>query len=309
MEVRAIQESDTLKPGVLTSRAWASMFGSNAQLQGIFSGPNLIAYFLLYTFQKMGKRVLIAAPFSPHCGFQLTPSSPKTFSITTDTKRALRSAANFLNSKYPNAYIDIALPPEVKDVQPFKEAGFDVDVAYTYRLDLTPEEGELLTGFSSERRKNIKDAEKKGFSIQLDCESKAVVARVRETLDKSGLRFDYKTLERILDSDLSFSVVSMQDEQVLAAAVIVYDDTVAYYIAGGADKSKGSGGAAAQVLWEAIKESKKRGIRQFDFCGSSVPSIEKFFRGFGGELTPYFRIQKNTFLFDLLKKAKSKLTG
>jgi hypothetical protein len=34
------------------------------------------------------------------------------------------------------------------------------------------------------------------------------------------------------------------------------------------------------------------GLRAFDFEGSVVPAIERHFRGFGGTLTPYFRVNK-----------------
>jgi hypothetical protein len=32
------------------------------------------------------------------------------------------------------------------------------------------------------------------------------------------------------------------------------------------------------------------GFKTFDFEGSGIPAIEKFFRSFGGALTPYFCI-------------------
>jgi len=33
-------------------------------------------------------------------------------------------------------------------------------------------------------------------------------------------------------------------------------------------------------------------MRVFDFEGSNVPSIERYFRGFGGTLTPYIGVHK-----------------
>ena len=42
----------------------------------------------------------------------------------------------------------------------------------------------------------------------------------------------------------------------------------------------------------AIQAAQERGLKTFDFEGSSIPPIERFFRGFGGQLTPYFSIHK-----------------
>jgi len=72
----------------------------------------------------------------------------------------MRTLAEYLNNDFPNAYIDIAFPPEIKDIQPFIQAGFKPEIGYTYRLNLTANAKELLADFSSERRKNIRDADR-----------------------------------------------------------------------------------------------------------------------------------------------------
>jgi hypothetical protein len=45
-------------------------------------------------------------------------------------------------------------------------------------------------------------------------------------------------------------------------------------------------GAAAVVLWEAIKRASERGTG-FDFEGSMLRHVESFVRSFGGMPTPY----------------------
>ena len=55
-------------------------------------------------------------------------------------------------------------------------------------------------------------------------------------------------------------------------------------------------------MWEAIKFAKKLGIKYFDFEGSMVPQIERYFRGFGGKLTPYYRINKAKLPLEILLK-------
>ena len=38
--------------------------------------------------------------------------------------------------------------------------------------------------------------------------------------------------------------------------------------------------------------AKGKGLKAFDFEGSMLPEVEKFFRGFGGDLIPYYTINK-----------------
>jgi hypothetical protein len=43
---------------------------------------------------------------------------------------------------------------------------------------------------------------------------------------------------------------------------------------------------------EAIRHARDLGLQTFDFEGSAIPPVEAYFRGFGGKLTPYFRVNK-----------------
>jgi len=76
-----------------------------------------------------------------------------------------------------------------------------------------------------------------------------------------------------------------------AAVFVVWQKQSAWYIAGGGDPSLRHSGAHSLVLWEAIQQ-----VAQFtdifDFEGSMMPGVERFFREFGGIQTPYFTIQK-----------------
>ena len=72
---------------------------------------------------------------------------------------------------------------------------------------------------------------------------------------------------------------------------LVWDKKSAYYIAGGSPKEVRTSGAMPLLLWEAIKFSSKV-TKYFNFEGSMIKPIERFFRAFGGEQVPYFEITK-----------------
>ncbi|HKK39574.1 MAG TPA: GNAT family N-acetyltransferase [Cryomorphaceae bacterium] len=292
--------------GVFSSPSWCQVFAPSVQGLAIFKGKNPVAAFVLFYFKKYGKEVLIHPPFAPNCGLMQFSSHPKQYTKATELKRILRTFAEYLQKEHSDSYIDIALPSDIKDTQPFIQAGLKTDVGYTYLLNIEPDEDDLLANFSSERRKNVKDALKKKLSVEKDYNPDKVVARVQQTLNNSGINYNYDYLRRIIDGEFSYTISVISGNDVAATAVIVFDSSRAYYVAGGTGKDPSMAGASALVLWEAIKEAKRRGIPTFDFCGSNVPSIEKFFRGFGGELTPYFRIKKNTVLPDMLKTAKKR---
>ena len=76
------------------------------------------------------------------------------------------------------------------------------------------------------------------------------------------------------------------DGQAHAAGYFVWDDDAMYYLVGVSDKELRSSGATSLLLWTAIELAAERGLI-FDFEGSMIRSIERFFRAFGGAPAAY----------------------
>lgn len=294
---------------VFASAEWANAYASNILPLAIGNESVTKAALNLFSYEKLGKTVLINPPFTRDCGLSFQFETDKTYSRISDVKHVMRFLMEYIKKNYANAYVDIAFPPSVVDIQPFIQEGFTPVISYTYRISLKPDEKKLLSDFSSERRKNIRDAGKADLKIEMNQNVEEILTLVRDTWHRAGLKFDAALLRKILEADLTFTLSVRSEGKMIAAAVIAMDKDCAYYVAGGTQKNTVNNGAGALVLWESMKMAKKLNRTMFDFCGSSVPSIEKFFRGFGGELTPYFRVRNNHKLFDILKSTKEKLSS
>ena len=72
----------------------------------------------------------------------------------------------------------------------------------------------------------------------------------------------------------------------------MHDSQTAYYLLGGYQAEERHHGAGALAVFEAIQHCREIGLKTFDFEGSVIPAIEKYFRGFGGQLKPYFSVNK-----------------
>ncbi|WP_349353675.1 GNAT family N-acetyltransferase [Gracilimonas sp. BCB1] len=88
-----------------------------------------------------------------------------------------------------------------------------------------------------------------------------------------------------------------------SAMYLIWDEQSAYYLIGGANPEYRTSGAASFLMYEAIKFASDK-TKRFDFEGSMIESVERFFRGFGGVQTPYFEITKSNFLTQSLISAK-----
>jgi hypothetical protein len=55
-------------------------------------------------------------------------------------------------------------------------------------------------------------------------------------------------------------------------------------------------------MWKSILHARQLGLRTFDFEGSMIPEVERYFREFGGKLIPYYEISKAKFPVNLLMR-------
>lgn len=76
-----------------------------------------------------------------------------------------------------------------------------------------------------------------------------------------------------------------------SACFIAWDKNTTYYIMDGSDPQYKNSASYSLLMYSAIKEASKHS-KEFDFCGSSIPSIERFFKGFGSEQVSYFQMKK-----------------
>ena len=78
----------------------------------------------------------------------------------------------------------------------------------------------------------------------------------------------------------------------LGGVWIAWDDKRAYYLLGGFDHSAKSNNAVALAMWRAIQfTATNLKLPEFDFEGSMIPAVERFFRKFGGTIIPNYTIR------------------
>ncbi len=88
-----------------------------------------------------------------------------------------------------------------------------------------------------------------------------------------------------------------------AALLLAYDQETAYYLAGGTDAKYYGSGAMSALMWHAIQESCSMQKKYFDFEGSMLPNVDRFFKNFNPQEVHYLNLQKTqSILFKLLNK-------
>lgn len=186
----------------------------------------------------------------------------------------------------------------ITDWLPFYWEGYRQTTRYTYLLDEIKNHERVWNEMATNVRRNIlKAKEKHQITIRRGIPTDELIRIQAMSFERQRLMPKGTSVLRQL---IEISRQRQQgdvwgaydrDGNLHAAVFVVWQSSSAYYIAGGGDPSLRASGAHSRVMWQAIQDVSAYTDR-FDFEGSMLPGVERFFREFGARQTPYFSIQK-----------------
>ena len=264
---------------------------------GIFNNNDqIIGLFYYFKNFKWGLNYIIPPPFIPFNGLIINIESEKEERKNSFLKEVHQMIHNYFIHSEKALFIRFVLPPNFIDTQVFQWNKWRVKVNYTYQLNLMKSEKELFEGLSSEKRKSIRKSEKDGVLIKQENNYSIVKDLVLKTFQRQNKNINKKYLEKILlewaNPNNSFAFVAYLNEKPIATTFCVYDQNTSYYLLGGYDAVNAHHGAGVSCMWNSILKSKHLGKKCFDFEGSMLPQVERYFRDFGGSIVPYYVCEK-----------------
>jgi len=292
-----IETVSQIAKSVFLSEAWLNMYGKELEVYAIFDkGNKIIGGFTLYKETKLGVLNYYRNPFfSPTINLFFENKAQNKAKLLSENKKILTLIADFL-CNLPFHILSVYLPSSNIDMQPFYWKSFKAVPNYTYIIDLKNDISLIEKQFSTERRNDIKKAIKDGVEARICNDYEIVKSLVLNTFTRKNKSVDMNMIDKILfsfaNNKNSFAFVSYKNNQAIATSFCIYDKQKVYYLLGGYDTLNKHQGAGALAVYNAIKHSKDLGIEKFDFEGSMLIEVEKYFRGFGGDLTPYYSINK-----------------
>jgi lipid II:glycine glycyltransferase (peptidoglycan interpeptide bridge formation enzyme) len=156
----------------------------------------------------------------------------------------------------------------------------------------------VYSNFQSNIRTDIKKAEKI-LQIKEDLQIEDFYKINTKTFERQGecIRYSLDFLkvldEACLKNNCRKIFYAIDDENNIHAAIyIIWDENSAYYLMSGSDPVLRHSGANSLLLWHAIQFA-SRVTKKFDFEGSMIENIERFFRAFGTNQKQYFNISKD----------------
>ena len=186
------------------------------------------------------------------------------------------------------------MPARITNWLPFHWLGFQQTTRYSYVVDDVGGGERAWREMAEPTRRAIRKAERQ---LQVtDADAGALIRLARLTSDRAGIRMRYG-IEQLSAGESAvrqrgvgaIRVAVDESGRAHAGAFFVWDSERLYYLIGGADTELRSSGGMSLVIWDGIKLAGSLGLR-FDFEGSMIGPIERFFRGFGGTPEPYLHV-------------------
>ncbi|NOZ72781.1 MAG: GNAT family N-acetyltransferase [Chloroflexi bacterium] len=245
-----------------------------------------------------GLTMIVMPPLTPHLGPWIAPLSGK---YATRLSREHRLFEQLIH-KLPR--FDFFLQNfhySITNWLPFYWQGFQQTTRYTYVIEDLSDLDRVWMQFLPKLRANIRKA-RKLVSVRTDLGLETFWHLNRKTFSRQGMDVPY-TLDYLIRIDTACAerqqrrIFFAEDAKghIHAALYLVWDDQAAYYLIGGNDPELQTSGAPSLLIWEAIRFAATV-TRTFDFEGSMIPGVERFFRSFGAKQKPYFRVSKATSL-------------
>lgn len=256
-------------------------------------------------------RVISMPPFTQTMGIWFSPEASDTKYTSMITKR--QALSKELIDRLPpfSSFLQL-FPYTFTDWLPFYHEGYKQTTRYTYVLPDITDSDRLWENMATNIRRNIiKAKEKNGIVVRKGVPAAEFMEVFEATFLRQGkpVPKDSLLLTQLIDASRRRGQGDLwggYDEtgRLHAVAFIVWQKSSAYYIAGGGNPALRDSGAHSLVVWEAINEVSQH-TACFDFEGSMISGIERFFRGFGAKQMPFFTIIKGR--LSLVDRIKMKL--
>ncbi|HEX8548837.1 MAG TPA: GNAT family N-acetyltransferase [Cytophagaceae bacterium] len=259
-------------------------------------GGEIVAFMPYVIKRKLFFKYITIPPLTPYMGPWI--KYPKGQKYTTRLSHE-KEMMTLLVSKLPVVdYFIQTFSPAITNWLPFYWASFQQSTRYTYVLTDVSNLDHIKENFSKNVRRHLKRAEEHLTVIEIEDVTILYNTLVKFYQENSlDMHFTLDYLTKIYSwtrlNNIGKLLAVTENENIIAAHLYVYDGETIYNLVGATDPDYKNSGAMTLLIWEGIKVAYEKGLKSFDFEGSMVMPVEKYFRDFGGIQRPYFKVTKS----------------
>src|SRR6056297_459664 len=269
-----------------------------------FKGQEPVGIFPVFEIQKGP----LTTAFSPPPDLRVPYQGPALLNMGKLKQRKaerrhqsfLEECFDWIDDELHPRYIHVRLNGNYPDLRPMQWEGFDAKPAYTYLVDLTPDDDDLLMSFSSDARSNIRDG-RDAEDVSIEVEGRdavlAILERVRERYENQGIAFHLSDsfvsdlYERLPEGAVRPYVCRVAGEFVGGILAYEHGDTIHRWQGGVKTDADVAISINDNLDWAVMEDAKSRGITTYNLVGAENPRINKYKAKFNPDLQEYYTLE------------------
>ncbi len=194
-------------------------------------------------------------------------------------------------------YVSIALYPGHVDMRSFIHCGFELEVHFTYILDLKPPLEKIWIDLEHRVKKGIERTQQT-VTLRPSNDTDAFFSLMRDRLKGQGETFYHiqdpsyiKELISAFPQDFKMRLLIHEDTPVGAMVTSVNKNMYVFWMCGGVMEGLN---ITEYMTWEVIKEAKAEGYTWFENCGADEKRLNPFKSQFNLDPVPYIYLVKKS---------------
>ncbi len=183
------------------------------------------------------------------------------------------------------------------DLQGLLWGGFRAELAYTFRFSAAGAKS-AAEGIARKHKQQLAKAHRMNLSVSREDNVAKLLELSTQTFTRQGLASPYHpdAVKRLWATaqergQAQIYLARTVEGEAVAALLTVHDRRTTYQIISGVDTAHREVPGPYAVLWQAVQDALAAG-RDFDFEGSGLRGVERFYRRWGAAAVPVWKIEK-----------------
>ncbi len=269
---------------------------------GIYKGDELIAIFPLFFRKLWGLKTIFSPPPQigvPYLGLVV---GKKYDDLKQNKKEGiLNLIMNEIDEEIKNFspnYISISTVPNFLDIRPFKWNNYNIDIHFTYVIDLNRTLDQVWASFKTRLRTHIRRSDKFGLELS-DGNDLSIFWELHKTrYEEQGINYPLLSMKYIRDlidaypQNIKLYYLKDNDKEIIGAVITQEYKSFSLWL--GAPKIKIYGNEL--MWWKLIKKAKSENYNKFEILGANTKHLCMVKSQFNPSLEFYFAIYKKHIL-------------
>jgi hypothetical protein len=244
---------------------------------------------------------------SPPGGFEVyylgvalsTPSQLKQRKTERRNRQFIDGCVEWIEQKLNPDVIHIRSGDRYTDVRPLKRNHFDTSPYYTYVVDLSPGEEDVMMSFSSDARSNIR-SEDDDYEIRIGEEGacERIINHVIDRLDSISVQYNISpAYARDLSAALPKGIIQPYECFVggeSVGGIITLEGSNTVYRWQGGTKQSGNIPVNDVLDWRIMQDAIDCGIERYDLYGANIERTATYKSKFGPDPISYYSAMRRS---------------